>query len=211
MAFPKQLLADHEKIVFDLKPHWVALIPSVLWSIVFLAASVLAYNFVYNLDGSYDWWEIAITVALLLGWYLLAVLPFLRWQFTHFVLTSDRLITRAGVVAKHSKEIPLERINDVAFSQTMIERALGAGDLMIESAGERGQNQIRNVRRPEQVQLMIYKETESNNNRMMRPPSGAPVQASIPEQIEALSRLKDQGVISETEFETKKAELLKRL
>jgi hypothetical protein len=31
------------------------------------------------------------------------------------------------------------------------------------------------------------------------------------EQIEALGRLKDQGTITETEFESKKQELLKRL
>lgn len=26
MAFPKRLLADHERLVLDLRPHWVALV-----------------------------------------------------------------------------------------------------------------------------------------------------------------------------------------
>jgi uncharacterized membrane protein YdbT with pleckstrin-like domain len=127
-----------------------------------------------------------------------------------FVLTSDRLITRSGIIAKHSKEIPLERINDVSFNQTVVERALGAGDLLVESAGERGQTRISNVRKPEQVQLMIYKETEANNNRMMRPPD-ARREWSVPEQIEALARLKEQGVLSDLEFEEKKRDLLNRM
>jgi uncharacterized membrane protein YdbT with pleckstrin-like domain len=145
----------------------------------------------------------------LVALFLLAGLPFLKWRFTMFVLTSDRLITRSGIISKHSKEIPLERINDVTFTQTIIERALGAGDLFLESAGERGQTHITNIRKPEQVQLMIYKETEENTNRMMR--GGGTSGQSIPDQIETLARLRDQGVLSDTEFEEKKQELLKRL
>jgi type IV secretory pathway VirB3-like protein len=34
---------------------------------------------------------------------------------------------------------------------------------------------------------------------------------SVPEQIERLAKLKDQGVLSETEFEEKKKELLARI
>ncbi|MEA2509401.1 MAG: hypothetical protein QOG21_1483, partial [Actinomycetota bacterium] len=144
----------------------------------------------------------------------LAVVPFLRWLFTDFVLTTDRLITRTGVLAKHSKEIPLERINDVTFNQSVLQRTVGAGTLVIESAGERGQETISHVRNPEQVQLMIYKETEQNAGRMARPPamSGPPVDgASIPQQIEALARLKQEGAISEAEYEAKKAQLLERM
>lgn len=213
MSFPRSLLAEHEKIIFELKPHWVALVPSALWSVAFLVAAVLASAFIYDGDGNYDWWEFLITVALIVGWFWSSVLRYLRWHFTLFVLTTDRLITRHGIIAKGSKEIPLERINDVTFNQSVLERFLGAGDLMVESAGERGQTRITNVRNPEQVQLTIYKESEKNNDRMMRPApapaSGAP--ASIPEQIEALARLRKQGVLSEEEFQNKKGQLLDRL
>ena len=202
MEFPRELLADHEEVIFDLKPHWVAVVPSVMWTIV--AAGLIALSFLllpelFALIGA----GLAIVV-----WVFLAVPPFVTWQFTHFVLTTDRLITRSGVIAKRSKEIPLERINDVSFSQSVLDRFLGAGDLLIESAGERGQGRIENVRNPERVQLMIFEESEKNNNRMMR--GGVPG-TSIPEQIEALARLKDQGVISEAEFEEKKRDLLNRM
>jgi membrane protein YdbS with pleckstrin-like domain len=210
MPFPKHLLADHEKIVFDLKPHWIALAPAALWTLGF----ILLYAIGYRLVDDQSWGgtgQNVLGIIAVLGILFFAVIPFLRWYFTMFVLTSDRLITRSGVIAKHSKEIPLERINDVTFSQTVVERGLGAGDLLIESAGERGQNRISNVRKPEQVQLMIYREIEENNTRMMRPGAPTPTGGTIPEQIEALARLKEQGVLSEAEFEAKKDELLKRL
>jgi uncharacterized membrane protein YdbT with pleckstrin-like domain len=211
VGFPRKLLAEHENMVLDLRPHWVAILPSILWSIVLLVALFLGYRAVDAIvEGDEAGGKAIVGGLVLLAWVWLALIPFLRWRFTMFVLTTDRLITRGGIIAKHSKEIPLESVNDVAFNQSVIERMVGAGDLMIESAGTRGQNRIENVRKPEQVQLAIFKEIESNTARTMQPRAPEPVD-DIPSQIEALDRLRDQGALTRDEFESKKAELLKRL
>src|SRR5215217_2663496 len=89
----------------------------------------------------------------------------LRWATTHLVLTTERLIFRSGVVAKFGREIPLERISDVTFSQSLFERLIGAGDLLLESAGEHGQSRFSNIRDPEAVQLEIYRQMEANDRR----------------------------------------------
>lgn len=210
MKFPPKLLAEHEEVVFDLRPHWVALVAPALWTVGALMALWLGYRASDAIfDGGATTAKSFVGAVVTVAWIILALVPALRWAFTMFVLTTDRLIVREGIVAKKSKEIPLERINDVAFKQSILERMLGAGDLIVESAGERGQNVIRNVRKPEEVQLLIYKEAEKNNARMVapRPPS----EDSIPEQIEALARLRDQGALTDAEFEAKKKELLGRL
>ena len=209
MPFPRQLLLDHESIVFDLKPHWIAIIPAIFWAVVSVTASVFAYDFVD--DQGWSWGRTAVLVAVALALFVFTVLPILRWMFTNFVLTTDRIITRRGIIAKQSKEIPLERINDVAFNQTVFERMIGAGDLLIESAGERGQERIYDVRKPEEVQREIYRISEDNQNRMSRPVIAQDAPDSIPEQLEALGRLRTAGTISEAEFQSKKAELLKRM
>ena len=218
--FPRDLLAAHERVVFDLKPHWVAVVPSVLWTLLLIAIVGVGSDVARDNISEPGLLVNVVRVLAVVAWVVLGLVPFLKWHFTNFVLTTDRLITREGIIAKHSKEIPLERINDVAFNQSIIERMLGAGDLLIESAGERGQTRISSVRKPEGVQLQIYKETEENNNRMMAPRaqasdpgvSGHPkAEQSATDQIEALARLHKQGALTDLEFETKKAELLKRL
>jgi uncharacterized membrane protein YdbT with pleckstrin-like domain len=214
MAFPNKLLAEDENLVFDLKPHWIELLHPIFWTVIVAIVAGLAQRIAKTSTPKLIVFVIAIGL-----WLWLAMVPFLRWLYTNFVLTTDRLITRTGVLAKHSKEIPLERINDVTFNQSVLQRMVGAGTLVIESAGERGQETISHVRNPEQVQLMIYQETENNSKRMMSPtlseasaqPAPTSRSDSIPEQIEALARLKQQGVISEGEYESKKAELLKRM
>lgn len=217
MAFPRNLLADHEELIFDLKPHWVALVPSALWTIVALAGLVFGYRGVEAvMDDNAGTGKLVFTGVVLVAWYVLAVVPALRWRFTMFVLTSDRLITRYGIIAKESREIPLERINDVSFSQGILDRMLGAGNLMIESAGERGQTQISHVRKPEKVQLAIYRQTEDNSTRIVQGQVGNAMGAggrepSVTEQLDDLGRLRKEGVLTEEEFQAKKAELLKRL
>ena len=208
MAFPRALLADHERIVFELRPHWVAVVPALLWAAL-IALAWIALGALVDSGPA----RLAITVGALVALPFLSAIPLLKWSNTLFVLTTDRLITRRGVIARQATEIPLERINDVAFAQSALERVVGAGDLLIESAGERGQTRITNVKRPEQVQLRIYQATEENSNRMLRygQPFPTPEGDSIPEQIEALARLKVQGVITEAEFEDKKKELLGRM
>jgi uncharacterized membrane protein YdbT with pleckstrin-like domain len=138
------------------------------------------------------------------------VARYLGWASTNFVVTTDRLIHRAGVLGKSGREIPLERVNDIAVNQSFLERLLGKGDLLIESGGERGQQHFTDVRRPFVVQNTIYREMERAGARDAARASGSR-ELSIPEQIEKLDELRQRGVVTQAEFEAKKAQLLERM
>jgi uncharacterized membrane protein YdbT with pleckstrin-like domain len=132
-------------------------------------------------------------------------------------VTTDRLIYRHGVLAKHGIEIPLERVNTVFFRQSIFERMVGSGDLVIESAGEMGRQAFSNVRNPSAVQNVVYRQMEENENRkfdrvgasVRRADDGG--EPSIPAQIRELDELRKQGVLSEEEFAAKKKQLLDRM
>ena len=157
---------------------------------------------------------------------LLAVLwfgwRFLAWTTTNFVLTTDRLISRDGILSRSGTEIPLERINTVFFSQSIFERIIRSGDLVIESAGEMGSSRFTDIRRPLDVQSEIYNQMEANENRKFDrvgqtlanqnlSSQGASRGESIPDQIRQLDELRQGGALTNAEFEAKKAELLRRL
>ena len=207
MAFPRKLLNDGEEVVLDLRPHWIymaeptlAVLGSILVGIVALKTDVSVIKLLA-----------AVLVLFCLAWF---GIRYAKWSNTNFVVTSDRVIHRVGVVAKHGIEIPLERINTVFFNQSIFERLLGAGDLGIESAGERGAETFEDVRKPAIVQNEIYRQMESNSARMYGGRQAAPTQEaglSIPEQIEKLDELRKRGVISDQEFAAKKADLLNRM
>jgi uncharacterized membrane protein YdbT with pleckstrin-like domain len=211
VPFNRRLLNDGEDIVLDLHPHW--------WFFAKPAAALVASVVVGA--GSAARWDPPGAVAGLLGILILVALGwfglyYARWSTTHFVITTDRLIYRHGVLAKHGIEIPLERVNTVFFSQSIFERIVGSGDLVIESAGEKGQEAFSNVRKPSAVQNEIYVQMEANENRKYDRMGGGPSRGgggaeSIPAQIAQLDDLRARGVLTDAEFQAKKSELLRRM
>jgi uncharacterized membrane protein YdbT with pleckstrin-like domain len=198
------LLNDGEEVVLDLRPHWWFFVgPLVAVVLTLVAVAAVA---VLDLP---DWLFLGLLGLLLLNVLWLAF-RLARWTTTNFVVTTDRLIYRSGVVSKQGKEIPLERLNDISFHQSVLERILGAGDLMIESGGERGQQMFSDIRRPAHVQNEIYRQIELSQGRDADRMAGRR-ELSIPEQIDKLDELRQRGVISQAEFEAKKSQLLDRM
>jgi uncharacterized membrane protein YdbT with pleckstrin-like domain len=202
VPFPSRLLTEGEEVILDLRPHWIALIKPLLWTIAIGSVT----GFLWVLAGPESdvltqirWVLVGVAFAL---WVPLAAIPTIRWRFTLFVLTNERVITRSGVIAKRSKEIPLETINDVTFGQRIIERMIGAGDLIVESAGESGQNRFTDIKHPEAVQLEIYRAAESRKG------IGRPGGPSLGDELTKLADLRDRGVLTEEEFQERKRKLL---
>jgi uncharacterized membrane protein YdbT with pleckstrin-like domain len=158
-------------------------------------------------------------------WAVWLLVKFLEWSRTFFVVTDQRVIFRTGILARHGVEIPLERVNNINFHQGIWERIIGAGDLEVQSAGEEGTTQFSNVRHPDGVQQEIYRQMEvdakHDAGRGASEIGKAVADAigkgggrggdDIPEQIEKLAKLRDNGTISAEEFERKKADLLERM
>jgi uncharacterized membrane protein YdbT with pleckstrin-like domain len=204
VPFSKKLLNDNEQIVLDLQPHWAQL----FWPIAaFVGAVVVTVAVTTELDNTAALYALLL-VCLVAGLWLLV--RYSKWRTTNFVVTTDRLIYRYGLLAKHGKEIPLDRVNDIGFHQSVFERLIGAGSLTIESAGERGQQSFTDIRRPSLVQNEIYRQIEASKDREADRMAGRR-ELSVPEQLEKLDELRQRGVISQAEFDLKKTQLLDRM
>jgi uncharacterized membrane protein YdbT with pleckstrin-like domain len=223
VAFPERLLSQDEELIYDLRPHWLTLVVPVLITLVVVVVVGAAWVVVPAGDLQQPA-RLAVGVLGMVVLLATVVGRVLRWSTTHFVLTTERLIFRSGVVAKFGREIPLERINDVTFSQSLFERLIGAGDLLVESAGEHGQSRFSDLRDPEAVQLEIYRQMEANDRRRAgyatTQPHPAvsdqtptpPTRSSSPlDDLERLADLRDRGAITEEEFQRMKRELLDRM
>ena len=201
MPYPKKLLNDYETVALDLHPHWSFFAKSVIALIVSVVFGVVVRVF---LDGDAEQVLTWIAIALILISAAWVVGRYAKWSTTNFVITSDRVIYRSGVIAKEGIEIPLERVNTVLSSQTVLERVLGAGDLLIESAGETGQQRFSDIKSPARVQNLIHAQREANNARMY---AGA-VGSDIPSQLKKLEGLLERGSITQDEYDEQKRRLL---
>ena len=193
--------------MLDLRPHWWFLFPQISLVVVAAAFGILSLTAFKDEE-----WVSYVAAVFLLGALIWFTIRYAVWTTTNFVLTSDRLVSRKGVVAKSGIEIPLERINTVFFRQSIFERIIGSGDLAVESAGERGNETFANIRKPDMVQREIYVQMENNENRKFDRVNagtrGAGGGMSVAEQLEKLSELYQKGHLTQAEFEAQKSRLL---
>jgi membrane protein YdbS with pleckstrin-like domain len=223
MGFNKKLLNDFEEIVLDLRPHWLFFFEPIISAagVLVLMGIIAAIT-----NGTAQQWLISITGIFLLAMVVWALWRALQWVNINFVVTNDRLIYRSGIFAKHGIQIPLERVNNVIFRQNFAERIVGAGDLIIESAGQEGRQRFSDVRHPDQVQNVIYREMELSEDRRFDrlgdrivegrqpsdmpppPPAAAAPPVDVTAQLERLEGLLQRGTITQAEFEAQKAKLL---
>src|SRR5947208_6936417 len=135
--------------------------------------------------------DIVVGIIIVVGLVLLCWLtfaPWIRWRTTHYVFTSHRVLIRRGVFTRTGRDIALQRINDVGFSQSLWDRMVGAGTLTIESAGEQGQEQLTNVPNSDLMQQRLNRLIEEDSDRRTRPayggqpPQGYPQQGGSPPQ-----------------------------
>ena len=205
MPYPRKLLNDNETVALDVHPHWwyfveaaVALAGAVIFGIIVLAA---------GWAEPLKW----LAVVLIVGCAIWLVARYIKWLTTNFVITSDRVIFRHGVFAKSGIEIPLERVNSVHFSQSIIERIVGAGDLLIESGAEGGQQRFTDVHDPDKIQNLIHSQMEQNEKRMFQAhhPDASPAAVNdVMAQLERLEAMRERGTLTPEEFETQKQRLL---
>lgn len=167
-GIPKRLLADDEEVVMALRPHWKVMVWPVI--VLLVVCPVATYVVTVMPDGSAQKWlrwaVVVIAALILLKW---TVWPFVKWITTSYVVTDRRIITRIGVIARTGRDMPISRVNDVTFQHSSIlERVLGCGTLVIESAGERGQLVLVDVPNVEEVQRDVYRLAEADEERRRR-------------------------------------------
>jgi uncharacterized membrane protein YdbT with pleckstrin-like domain len=202
-SYPAHLLTDDESVVVELRPHWRVLLVPLL--VVVVVAAVLVV--VAGIDARPSW---ALPAVGLLGLVLvagLAVPPVLTRLFTLYVLTTERIVVRTGVVSRSSKEIPVESISNVVFTQQVVERMLGYGDVLLESSGETSATRLQDVPDPEVFQSRVYAVREQRSLQL-----GSGVASAGPRdtasQLSELADLHDRGKLTDEEFAAQKARLL---
>lgn len=144
MGLPADQLGTQEKVVLEMHEHWKHLLGAALICLAALAGLVVVLSF--SPTGGFLAWLDAI------GWLAFAVVvlvfgvwPFTEWRKRTYTLTNERLATRWGVLRRSGRDIPLNRVNDVAFEQGIFDRMVGAGTLKVSAASEEGTVVLRDI------------------------------------------------------------------
>jgi uncharacterized membrane protein YdbT with pleckstrin-like domain len=217
-----ELMPD-EKMVLASNPHWFY-----FWKQVAAAAGVIGLLLLLSVVEA-DWldtflgWVIWVAVIVLV---LDLVFAYFQWKTTRFAITDQRVAYQSGMFRRRGVSIPLNRINNVNFIQSVIGRMTNNGVVTIESAGETGDSVFENIPDPEKVRALIFAQVEADEQadsdrdaaalaKAMRdqqqPTSAATVAPAAKDRLAALDDLKAQGLIDDAEYATKRQQILDEL
>ena len=159
--------ADDERPVLFLHPHWKTLIRPLVFAVIAIVVALVLEVVIPSGSGAAAERLVVAAIAIL-ALMLWLIVPVLRWRTTTYELTTRRLKVRSGIVTRRGRDIPLARINDVSFSKGLLDRLLGSGRLVVESAGEHGQIVLADIPRVEFVQATLFRLVEDEQRRLER-------------------------------------------
>ncbi len=134
MGLPPELLGTDEVEVLHLRTHVKALIvPAMLLLLIAVASGVLFAVLPADWPSWWIWLILLATMAALAIW---VVVPFVRWLTSTYTFTNRRVITRKGILVRSGHDLPLARINNVAYRRGPIDQLLGCGTLVLTTAAE---------------------------------------------------------------------------
>jgi uncharacterized membrane protein YdbT with pleckstrin-like domain len=161
-------LAVGEVSVKMLHPHWKTLALPVLLAFVIVAVLLVGEVLIPpSKAAGIERLVLALVAIVLLMWWLM--LPILKWRTTVYELTNRRMRLRDGILTRHGRDIPLSRITDVSFRKGVLDRLLGSGTLVVESAGEHGELALTEIPHVERVSALLFQLVEDERLRDDRP------------------------------------------
>jgi uncharacterized membrane protein YdbT with pleckstrin-like domain len=170
-------LAMGEESVKVLHPHWKTLVgPVAAGLLVVIGLGAAEALIPGNKYLTVERLAVAVVAVALLAWWLL--LPFLVWRTTAYELTTRRMRLRDGIVTRNGRDIPLSRITDVSFRKGVLDRLLGCGTLVVESAGEHGELTLTEIPHVEKVSALLFQlvedERQNEDRALPDPRDGRP-------------------------------------
>jgi uncharacterized membrane protein YdbT with pleckstrin-like domain len=152
-------LSEGEYVVVRLHPHWKTVLRPTLVLALIIAATLALLVFLPTSAARVQV-KLGIGVLAVLAALIWCAVPLLRWRTTTYELTNRRLRLRSGILGRTGRDFPLSRITDISFSHGLLDRILGCGRLVVESAGEHGQLVLNEIPRVQQVQAMLFQLVE---------------------------------------------------
>ncbi len=216
MGYIDSLMGRNEKIVFIDRQHWLVLASALLVDVLVAVFIVAAAVILAGLNDKLGFLKVLIVLVVFPVVHF--VVRYLNWYNEQYLVTNRRVIRIRGVINKHVSDSSLEKVNDVVLEQSIVGRILGYGTVQIITGSDIGVDIFRHIARPVHFKTEMLNQKEdlaeldsygARARRVLAEES--PTSGDIPELIAELDELREKGIVTDEEFEKKKADLLGRI
>ena len=203
-SYIQSMLGESERVLLVTRQHWFVLF-SAITAEIFITLVIVAGVSVATIYYP----PAAFGFVLVLVPLISALRDILIWSNHEYLVTNRRVIQISGIFNKNVVDSSLEKVNDVKMSQSFFGRMFDYGDVEILTASEIGVNLFRRIGDPVKFKTAMLNAKE----KLGFAEAGAHVQRAgdIPALIAELDELRKKGIVTEAEFQKKKAELLAKM
>ena len=203
-SYIQSMLGESERVLLVTRQHWFVLFSAITAEIFITLVIVAGVSVatIYYPPAAFGF--VLVFVPL-----LSALRDILIWSNHEYLVTNRRVIQISGIFNKNVVDSSLEKVNDVKMSQSFFGRMFDYGDVEILTASEIGVNLFRRIGDPVKFKTAMLNAKE----KLGFAEAGAHVQRAgdIPALIAELDELRKNGIVTEAEFQKKKAELLAKM
>jgi uncharacterized membrane protein YdbT with pleckstrin-like domain len=216
-SYLNSLMSENEQILVVTHRHWSILALEILSETVLAIAWIVLVSLVLLFMPALGP-LLAFAPFVALG-YLLLIFPLasltrdiLAWSNRKFVITTRRVMQLSGTLNKDVTDSSLEKVNDVKLDQSFWGRLLNFGDVEILTGSELGVNKFTTIADPVRFKTAML----NAKNKLDTPvyaasgPAARPA-PDVPALIAQLDGLRQHGVLTDAEFQAKKAQLLAKM
>jgi uncharacterized membrane protein YdbT with pleckstrin-like domain len=216
-SYLNKLMGDNEQILMVAHRHWTILALEILSESILAIAVIVLVTLLLIFSPVLG--PLVIVGPFFALGYLLLVFPLASitrdvsvWSNRKYIITSRRVIQLSGVFNKDVTDSSLEKVNDVKLDQSVWGRLLNYGDVEILTASDLGVNKFTTIANPVSFKTAML----NAKNKLDTPNYGAPAPSAapapdVPALIAQLDGLRQHGVLTEAEFQAKKAQLLAKM
>jgi uncharacterized membrane protein YdbT with pleckstrin-like domain len=198
----KTELKKEEQLIFETRPHWFTLVGAFVLTIIASAIGALV--------GRYGYFVPPLFIGYL-------VYKLIERNNNLWAVTNLRVVDEYGVFSSNSKESPLDKINNISYSQSLWGKIIGFGNVQIQTAAEIGSTTYVNVAHPKKLKDTIthmqeeYKQFQITRQatelaKAIHTQQGNKVDLAA--ELEMLYALKEKGILTEEEYTRRKAKML---
>jgi uncharacterized membrane protein YdbT with pleckstrin-like domain len=226
MAYIDELLSRDEQVLYEGRQHAFVLIGNIVTEMfliaILIAAGVASQRYLTNPVLGQPGGTIVLLACSVISLIVLisALVDYMRWNNEQYVVTDQRVIQLRGILNKAVIDSSLDKINDVELRQSWLGRMFDYGTIEILTASDVGINQMRRIAHPLDFKraMLDAKRNYAHGYGYLDPqavaaytqPSAQP-SGDLQQTLQKLADLRDQGLLSQAEFDAKKRELLSRV
>lgn len=143
---------DNEKIIFRIRPSFYSVGTTYAGAAVFSLLAIAAFGY-FGLP-------IGISLVLSLVSFIFPLTRHIQRNRVVYTLTPSKIEIDFGIFSKTVRNIPLRSAQDVTVSAALLERMIGIGDVIIDSAAEAGKIQMRQIPDPRKHATLILQQVQ---------------------------------------------------